>query len=121
MTTASDPEDFTVGEPLVMFFIGNSLFGNRGDVYAAVRECWQMADPDRRTPPVNLVLARDSDRVLGAFRPERWTPCTRHDGNAGWGFVGEDAEPSIQQQYVGKRVPDRFRTQNPVRYLNPEA
>ena len=118
MRAVFDPEDFTVGEPLVMFFVGNSIV-NRGDVYAAVRECWQMADPDKRRPAFNLVLARSNDRILGAFRPGRWTPCTRDDGNKGWGFVGEHAEPSIQEHYVGKRVPDRFRTQNPVRYLNP--
>ena len=119
MTTEVDPEDFIVGEPLVMFYVGNSIFVNRGNVYAAVRECWAMADPDKRTLPLSLVLARSSDRVLGAFRPEQWTPCTRDDGNKGWGFVGEPAERSIQQQYVGKRVPDRFRRQNPVRYLKP--
>ena len=116
MTSVFDPKDFVVEEPLVMFFVRNYV----GDVYAAVRECWNMGDPAKRRPRFNLVLARSSDQIVGAFRPEQWIPCTRDDGKRGWGFVDAPAEESIQAHYVGKRVPDRFRrSQNPVRYLNP--
>lgn len=116
---AFNPEDFVVGEPLVMFYLGDT-FGYGENVYEAVRECWRMADPRRQTPPLNLILARNGDRVLGAFRPERWTTCTRSNRRMGWGFIGEPAEENIQQQYVGKRVPERFReSRHEFRYLYP--
>lgn len=38
------------------------------------------------------------------------------------GFVGEEAEPEVWDYYVKKRVPKHFqRSQNAVRYLEPEA
>ena len=61
LTSVFDPKDFVVEEPLVMFFVRNYV----GDVYAAVRECWNMGDPAKRRPRFNLVLARSSDQIVG--------------------------------------------------------
>ena len=105
-----------------MFHIGNSI-GNDlsavypADVYAAVRGLWRF-NPEGTLETHRLVLAQDSERMLGAFRPKSWA--RSHDREDRWGFVGELAELSIQIAYVGKRVPERFRgAQNPVRFLAP--
>ena len=50
-----------------------------------------------------LVLARDSERVIGAFRPRRWN-ADPNDGRR-WYFNGEPADSTTQMRYVGKAVP----------------
>ena len=50
-----------------------------------------------------LVLARDSERVIGAFRPRRWN-ADPNDGRR-WYFNGEPADSATQMRYVGKAVP----------------
>ena len=77
MTTPPNPEDFAVAEPLVMFFVGRYVGSDLSkvypaDVYAAVRGWWRVADPNTWKQEYNLVLARNTDRVLGAFRPKDW-------------------------------------------------
>ena len=122
MAMTNDPEDFVVQEQLILIFVGRSIGNNLSDVYppdvyAAVRGWWPGAT---RPYEANneLVLARNTNRVLGAFRVKRWVPSPFEDDR--WGFVGEPAELSAQLRYVGKRVPNRYRSQNPVRYLSPE-
>ena len=121
-------EEFKVGEPLLMIYVGETLgedlsHARPDKVYECVKEWWKLQDPRRRDPPIKLVLARNSDRVVGAFRPERWY--SWHPMYGGhlprrWGFVGKQAEMSIQLTYVGKEVPAKFkRSKNPVRYLKP--
>ena len=124
MTTPPNPEDFAVAEPLVMFFVGRYVGSDLSkvypaDVYAAVRGWWRVADPNTWKQEYNLVLARNTDRVLGAFRPKDWVPSPFEGG--GWGFVGQPAEVSVQLHYVGKRVPNRYRIQNPFQFLTPEG
>ena len=74
MPRNSHPEDFIVGEPLIMFHFGKSI-GNDlsamypADVYAAARGWWRF-NPEGTLETHRLVLARDSERVLVAFRPK---------------------------------------------------
>ena len=125
MVEKAHPDDFVVGEPLVMLHIGNFIGDDLSivhppDVSAAVRWWWRF-NPENKTDTHRLVLARNANRVLGAFRPKTWVPRPENEGRPRWGFIGEPAEMSIQLQYVGKRVPDRFRTgSNPVRYVHPD-
>ena len=50
MTMTSHPNNFVIGEPIVMFYVGRYL-GNDlslvypADVYAAVRGWWHVVDP----------------------------------------------------------------------------
>ena len=116
-------DDFEVSEPLIMVHIGNSIGSDLSivyptDVYACASGWWRLY-PDR-AEAYQLVLARNSDHVLGAFRVKRWIPRPDDDGQPRLGFIGEPAEMSIQLEYVGKRVPDRFRTgRRAERYVNP--
>ena len=124
MTTPDHPDDFTVGEPLILLYIGNEIGGDLSqvypiDVYAATHGWWRIYPLGEVAEMYQLVLARNSDQVLGAFRPKRWIPSPTGDDR--WGFVGEQAELGTQLRYVGKRVPDKYRTsRNPVRYCTPE-
>ena len=121
MPSKMHPEDFIVEEPLVLINVGRSIGGDLSskypaDVYAAVHGYWDRNLSD--FGPGYLVLARNKDRVLGAFRVKRWIPSP--GGSKRWGFVGEPAELDVQMKYVGKRVPDRYRSRHPVRYVTPE-
>ena len=109
------PMDFVVRERLIMFFIGQTINGNWPDVYASVRGWWQV--DVNRAKDYGLVLARDSDQVLGAFRPTEWY---RRHSDGLWGFDGEPAELLVWKTYVGKRVPNKYRTQAIFQYLDPE-
>lgn len=83
-------------------------------VAMAVHGHWRISQPKRGPWEYGLVLARNTAQVLGAFRPKAWY----------WAyedrmyFHGEMAELQAQIDYVGKRVPDRFRGHS-VRYLLP--
>ena len=116
-------EDFVVEEPILLIFVGRYIGNDLSkvyptDVYAAVRGWWR-GSTDSREAGNELVLARNTDRVVGAFRVKRWVASPFENNR--WGFVGEPAELDAQLRYVGKRVPNRFRVQTPVQYLGPES
>ncbi len=123
MTAQFNPDDFQVGEPIILIFVENYLGTDLSlvypnDVYAAVRGWWAIADPNVRAQDYNLVLARNSTHVLGAFRPTRWVRSAFDEGR--WGFVGRPAEVAVQIRYVGRRIPERFRGHgNPILYISP--
>lgn len=117
--------DFTLKEPAIMFHIGRTLLPNLdsvypNDVYAAVRGWWRFTPGPEEPEKYLLVLARNSEIILGAFRPKLWVK--NPDNPERWAFVGEPAEMSTQIHYVGKRVPDKFKSRgNPVRFLGQWA
>lgn len=120
MTLPGHLEDFEPQEPLILIFIGTSIGDDLSqvypaDVYAAVKGYWTGTwEPSEANN--KLILARNRERVLGAFRAKRWVPDP--SGNGRRGFVGEPAELSIQLHYVGKRVPNMYRGRgNPIRYI----
>ena len=125
-------EEFQVKHHLMLIAI-NVYFYLRNSPYDAVRFAWKV-NPNRVTKH-NLVLARLRGQVVGAYRPTKWLPASRqnfpdlaeryshiYDMPGFHGFVGEEAQPEIWNYYVRKRVPKRYlRSQNPIRYLEPEA
>lgn len=116
-------------EPLVLISIAVS-FREGCDVYEAVRYAWKV--DVERIRRYKLVLAHVRGSVKGAYRPHQWLEATGEnfplmDGIPGrrrnempgrYGFVGECAEASVWNLYVGKRVPDRYlkRYVGPVQY-----
>ena len=124
-------EEFQVKERLMLISIG-VYFYLRDDPYDAVRYAWKVNL--NRVEHYRLVLARLRGTVVGAYRPTKWLPANRqnfadlanryddvYDAPQLRGFVGEPAEPDVWDYYVRKRVPSRFlRSQNAVRYLEPE-
>ena len=120
MTAPVHPEDFEVKEPLILIFIGRSIGKDLTqvhppDVYAAVHGRWKIDLSDYEQTRYRLVLARNTDRILGAFRPREW----RKPAGSRMYFFGEPAELSVQLDYVGKRMPNRFRVQRPAVRWNP--
>ena len=120
MTAPVHPEDFEVKEPLILIFIGRSIGKDLTqvhppDVYAAVHGRWKIDLSDDEQTRYRLVLARNTNRILGAFRPREW----RKPAGSRMYFFGEPAELSVQLDYVGKRVPNRFRVQRPAVRWNP--
>ncbi len=123
--------EFVVGEPLLLICINNT-YRERG-CYDAVRHAWKV-DIKRlkHGNEYKLVLARIRGDVVGAWRPTEWLPATlknfpdlERKGITAmpgrFGFYGEEAEPEVWNRYAGNRLPDNYRTQNPVRYLEPKA
>ena len=120
MTPQLHPDDFIVGESLLLIYIGRSIGKDLSikypaDVYACVSGYWKRRF-DREKYKNCLVLARNTDRVLGAYRIKTAIPSPEPESGR-WGFEGGPAELSTQLRYVGKRVPDQYRTQNPTRFI----
>ena len=110
---------FTIGKPLILVFVGRSLEGGASDVYHAARGGWRMRAGDPPSQHRGPVLARDSQRVLGAFRPRRWYADPNDGGR--WYFDGEPADFATQLRYVGIAVPDCWcKSRTPVSYCNPQ-
>ena len=120
-------EPFVVKEPLILIAIGATHYQQRG-VYDAVRCAWKINVNKARQH--RLVLARLRGLVVGAYRPSKWLPATidnfpgieghRHACDR-WGFMGKEAEDVVLQQYVRKRVPERYLGgSNPVRFCDPD-
>ena len=99
------------------------------DVYEATRYAWRLNA--NRAKRYKLVLARCGDLVVGAFRPTKWmkatkenfpekTPSVEYSGKFEdrWGFESYCCKAD-RDLYLGKRVPSRYRGQNPVRYCEP--
>ena len=111
------PSEFSIGEPLIMFYVTNALNDDRPDIYEAVRGWWKI-DPEK-AKNYKLVLARDKERIVGAFRPRQWRQSQDRAGR--WEFDGVTAELPVQIRYVGKRVPAQYLGgRSPFRYLEPE-
>jgi uncharacterized protein len=92
-------------------------------LYDATRYAWKISLAKAKRAEV--VLPTRQGLIVGAFVATEWLPATpehfpgfeRVSGR--YGFVGNEADPTIRSQYVGKRVPDEFRrpgAANPIRY-----
>ena len=110
-------DEFVVGEPLIMFYVTRALEGDRPVVYEAVRSAWKINVTKARK--YNLVLARDREKIVGAYRPAEWRQ--HPDGRGRWAFDGKPAEPDVCRLYVGKSVPAKYlASRSPFRYCEPE-
>lgn len=92
-------------------------------LYDATRYAWKIGV--RRAKRAEVILTVRHGVIIAAFVPDAWYPATaehfpgREPVLGRYGFVGSPAPDDISLQYVGKRVPDRFRKQgaaNPIRY-----
>ncbi len=105
-------QTLAVKEPLILFHVDKAIEEGR-DKQNAV-EGWWRVNPQRASR-YNLVLAKESNVIIGAYRPIPDSWCQR--GDSRWGFKSERAD-DVWDEYVGKSVPEEYRgSQNPVRYL----
>ena len=122
-------QEFEVVESLVLISIPQSYEDATRSVYDAVRAAWRI--DVERARKVDLVLAHRRGIVLGVFRPETWMeakttnfPWLASDIPGRWGFEGRPVELEVEQRYLRKRVPDRYRARgaaNPIRFVQPGA
>jgi len=103
----------TPHEPLILFHVGTALAEGR-DIKDAVQGWWKINHV--RASTYDLVLAKSSNRIVGAFRPSPGSWHQRDDGR--WGFASVYAY-DVWDDYVGKTVPKRYRNQAPFQYLEP--
>jgi uncharacterized protein len=95
-------------------------------LYNAVRFSWKISKA--RASQAQVVLAVRHGMIVGAFVADHWLEANStnfpglaaDDGPAKrLGFVGREAPDEIQREYVGKRVPEKFRKRgaaNPIKY-----
>lgn len=119
-------EPFEPKHPLLLISIGRSYSEEGKSVYDAVRYAWKLNR--EKAERAEFVLAHVQGLVKGVFKPVQWMKATRmnfpdpvftNPEPARWGFEGVEADERIRKEYVGKRVPDKFRAKgaaNPIRY-----
>lgn len=92
------------------------------DLLAATSYAWKLG---KKAKDAEVVLATWRGMIVGAFIPDEWLEAThenfptREPAPGRLAFKGHVAPPAIEKQYVGKRVPDKYRkpgASNPVRY-----
>jgi hypothetical protein len=73
----------------------------------------------------DVILATLRGLIVGAFIADDWLPATaagfpgHEDAPGRLAFIGREASPELQAEYVGKRVPDEYRKKgaaNPIKY-----
>ena len=96
------------------------------DLYARTRHGWSL--DLKRAEKAEWVVSHAKGIVRAVFTVDSWLPCDDPvfcaypdaKGKKPYGFVGRPAAGQTWRDWVGRRVPDRFRTRfgNPVRYVN---
>ncbi len=110
---------------LLLISIGNTFYQEGKSVYDAVRYAWVL-NPDKARQ-AEFVLAHVQGLVKGVFKPTKWMEATPENfpgfdalNPDRWGFEGKEADEPIRKEYMGKRLPDKYRARgaaNPVRYV----
>src|ERR1700689_5012600 len=92
-------------------------------LYEATRYAWKVSKA--KAKQAEVILATVQGLIKCAFIADDWLEATaenfpsREAVPGRYGFNGREAPPEIQEQYVGKRVPDEFRkpgAANPIKY-----
>jgi len=92
-------------------------------LYEATRYAWKVSKS--KAKQAEVILATVQGLIKRAFIADDWLEATaenfpgREDAPGRYGFRGREAPTEIQEQYVGKRVPDQFRkpgAANPIKY-----
>lgn len=95
-------------------------------IYEATRYAWRVNKD--RAKDAEVVLATVHGVIRDAFVEVEWLPATPENfpdrppvSDKRWGFRLKESEASreMRQLYVGKRVPAKYRTRNPIRYTYP--
>jgi hypothetical protein len=117
---AAQPADFQ--HKVLMISVNRSAIDL--DFYKAVHCAWRL--DVKKAANAEVILATVQGIIKGAFVADQWLEATtanfsrlEQDMPDRFGFVGREADASIQSLYVGKRVPEEFRKKgaaNPIKY-----
>lgn len=92
-------------------------------LYEATRYAWKISAS--KAKQAEVILATVQGLIVGAFIADEWLEATainfpgREEMAGRRGFIGHEAPAEIRGQYVGKRVPDKYRKRgaaNPIKY-----
>ena len=107
---------------ILMIIINKSIAKN--SIYDATRFAWKI--DKKKAESAEYVLAVMQGLIVGVFKAYEWKEAVIqnfpefHQNVPGrYGFIGEEAEDSIKQMYIRKRVPDKYRKKgaaNPIKY-----
>lgn len=96
------------------------------ELYEATRFAWKISKS--RAEEADVILTTYQGEIRAAFIADEWLEATPENfqgrgtpSSKRFGFIGREASPDIQELYVGKRVPDKYRKRgvaNPIRYVN---
>lgn len=92
-------------------------------LYEATRYAWKISR--RKAMQAEVILAALRGLIVDAFVADDWLPATavnfpgHEDAPGRLAFVGREAPAELRAEYVGKRVPDKYRKRgasNPIKY-----
>ncbi len=107
---------------VLMITINRSVTDN--SVYDATRFAWRI--DKNKAERADLVLAVEKGIIIGVFVAENWKKATPNKFpefgkyiNGRWGFSGREADETVKNRYLRKRIPDYYRKKgasNPIKY-----
>ena len=109
---------------VLLIIVNKSALG--ASLYEATRFAWRINR--EKAEQAEVILPTVQGVIVGAFIANTWLEATaenfpgREIGESDkgrFGFNGIEASESIQQMYIGKRIPDEFRKKgasNPIKY-----
>jgi len=115
-------EEAVFNHKILMINVNKSV--TERNLYDATRYCWKLSE--HKLKDVEYVLSVTQGIIIGVFEPTEWKRATlknfpefNEDVPSRIGFVGREANQSIKEQYLRKRVPKEFRKRgaaNPIKY-----
>ena len=109
-------EYFTIGEPLIMVYITKTI--EEWGIQRSVESGWRLNR--ERAQRRRLILARDGDRIVGAYRPGDGSWRAEENEPPGRWLFGVERAADVWDAYVRKLVPHEILAIAPrsvVRYL----
>jgi hypothetical protein len=93
-------------------------------MYDATRYAWKLSKS--RAEKAEYVLGVVQGIIVGVYKAEKWLtaiidnfPKLYMDIPERYGFIGREADESVKEMYLRKRVPDIYRKKgasNPIKY-----
>ena len=74
------------------------------ELYAATRSAWRLSKP--RAEKAEVILSTFQGEIKAAFIADEWQAA---EDSGRIYFIGREASSDIQELYVGKRIPDKYR------------
>lgn len=93
-------------------------------LYEATRYAWRLNKD--KAKQADIILSIQQGIIKGVFVAEKWLEATsknfpgRTDVPGRYGFTGNPADKARANQYIGKRIPDKYTKKgasNPIKYI----
>lgn len=115
-------EEVEFKHKVLMITINSSILNK--SIYDATRFAWRL--DVNRAKRAEYILALEKGIVVGVFVAKKWLRANQENfpgfttnNSKRFGFIGEEANDEIQQLYMRKKIPKKFREKgasNPIKY-----